>query len=350
VDQSWGAAQLSGVPHQVSSAPLAESASTVVAHEGLTQVVFHLPSSVSVEKGRTLSLPIIDGAAPIERLAFYQPDVSATHPLSTLKLTNDGATGLPPGIVTIYEQQADGIAFVGDSRLSDLPRGDFRLLSYALDSKMTIERNEDQTSRLERGAIAKGVLRTETLLSRKTIFHVKSTEKRPLLVETAKLDEWTLAEPSGDGVSEANGQYRIPLQVEAADGQTFTVTQQRSEIQTLTLTDADDATVGYYIKAPEIDPKTRDQLARLADLRAKLADAKQALATIDAQVTAIGNDGSRVRNLLMVVTSDKDLQKRYLVKLDAEETQIETLTASRADAEKARADAQAALEAYIGGL
>jgi hypothetical protein len=51
-----------------------------------------------------------------------------------------------------------------------------------------------------------------------------------------------------------------------------------------------------------------------------------------------------------VVTSGSDLQKRYLTKLDSEETEIEKLKASRTGAEKAREDAQAALEGYIGGL
>ena len=39
---------------------LAAGAEMVAAQEGLTQVSFHLPFPVSVDNGRTLSLPIVD--------------------------------------------------------------------------------------------------------------------------------------------------------------------------------------------------------------------------------------------------------------------------------------------------
>jgi hypothetical protein len=342
---SGGTSAFGDAPRQV-----AETADTIVAQEGLTQVAFHLPAPVSVEKGRTLSIPIIDGAAHMERFGYYQSSVSANHPLATVKLTNDGGSGMPPGIVTIYEQDAGGVSFVGDSRLSDLPRGDFRLLSYALDLKTIVERSEDHTSKLVLGAIAKGVLKTDTLISQSTIFHIKSTEKHRLILETSKLEGWTLAAPAADGVTEANGRYRIPVQVEAADGQTLVVTQQRHEVQTLALRDMDVATVGEYAKASDFDPKTREKLVKLADLRVKLADAQRALAKIDAKVDEIERDGSRLRDLLQVATNGSDLQKRYLAKLDSEETQIETLRASRAEADKAQAEAQSALEDYILNL
>ena len=43
------------------------------------------------------------------------------------------AVGLPPGVLTIYEQTGAGVAYVGDARLAPFPAGEKRLVSYAVD-------------------------------------------------------------------------------------------------------------------------------------------------------------------------------------------------------------------------
>ena len=43
----------------------------------------------------------------MERLSLYQPDTHPTNPLASVRLKNDGDTGLPPGILTLYERRVD---------------------------------------------------------------------------------------------------------------------------------------------------------------------------------------------------------------------------------------------------
>jgi hypothetical protein len=48
--------------------------------------------------------------------------------MAAVRLTNDGDTGLPPGILTIYERDKAGmVSYVGDARLSAFPIGEQRL-------------------------------------------------------------------------------------------------------------------------------------------------------------------------------------------------------------------------------
>ena len=92
---------------------------------------------------------------PAQRLALYQAETAARNPLAAMRLTNDGETGLPPGIMTIYERDKAGyVSYVGDARLSGFPVGETRLLAYALDEKITIERDAAQTERIATGTIA----------------------------------------------------------------------------------------------------------------------------------------------------------------------------------------------------
>ena len=61
--------------------------------------------------------------------------------MAAVELGNASDTGLPPGVVTLYQQTgARGAVYLGDARLTALAVGDKRLLSFALDDKVTVDR------------------------------------------------------------------------------------------------------------------------------------------------------------------------------------------------------------------
>ena len=59
----------------------------MTAQDAATQVVFKFPRPVSVENGRTLSIPILDRQVPAQRLALYQADTAGRNPLAAVRLT-----------------------------------------------------------------------------------------------------------------------------------------------------------------------------------------------------------------------------------------------------------------------
>ena len=107
-----------------------------------TQIAFTAPYKVTVAAGQSLMLPLLDRDLPARRIDLYpalgeQPATRSPRSRST----NDSGSGLPPGVLTLYQQSRDsGALYLGDARLAALPAGDKRLLSYALDSKVTIDR------------------------------------------------------------------------------------------------------------------------------------------------------------------------------------------------------------------
>ena len=68
-------------------------------------------------------------------------------------------------------------------RLSATPVGDKRLLSFALDQKTTIDTSASDGSSLVRARLAKGLLTVEELNRHRTVYHVKASEPRRLIVE-----------------------------------------------------------------------------------------------------------------------------------------------------------------------
>ena len=332
--------------------PLAAAADAAEAQEGTTQVSFRIPVPVSLESGQSALVPLVDRDVPAQRLALLQPATSTTHPLAAVKLTNDGASGLPPGVVTLYEQTPQGVAYIGDARLAALPAGESRLLSYALDEKTKILRDTDGTSMLAKATIAQGVLhltRTDRQIVRYTIAAPK-TEARHIIVEQPMMPGWKLVEPAGKTVEETATAYRVALDLKPGETQSLRFTLEHPREETLRILDTGDEDLGAIAKSTALDPALRTALAELARLRRVVADKTAAAQRIESAIGGMTEDQSRIRSNLESVDKESALHKRYIEKLADEETRIEALQAERAKAADETRAAQAALEAYIAKL
>ncbi|MBM3619370.1 MAG: DUF4139 domain-containing protein [Alphaproteobacteria bacterium] len=335
---------------------MAAPAEAVAAQEALTQVLFKFPTPVTVANGRTLSVPIINGDVPVKRQALYQPETSARHPLASVRMANDGTSGLPPGVITIYERQgapgSGDITYVGDARLGALPPGENRLLSYALDQKINVERDQARSETLVRGSIAGGVLKYETLQRQTMTYRVRAParEGRQLLVETPRLAGWKLTKPVNPDIGQIEGKYRVPFDLKGGEAYTFEVVQEQTVSQELRLVDAEVERVGFYARAKEFDQKTRDALSRLIQLQGAVVAAEKVLGEIDGQRQRIVQEQARIRDNLGRVPSGTDLHRRYLATLDRQETEIEALAKRRSEAEVTVQTARDAVSKYVASL
>ncbi len=139
------------------------------------------------------------------------------YPLAAVRLTNDGETGLPPGVITLYELDADGAAsHVGDARLATLPVGERRLVSFAVDQKTRIDREVEQTQVIAGGSISKGVFHL-TRIERQTTFYrlaAPADEARMVLIDHPRMPGWDLATPKESRVELTDTHYRIEIALE----------------------------------------------------------------------------------------------------------------------------------------
>ena len=335
-------------------APIAAGAEPIAASDAATQVVFKFPRAVSVENGRTLSIPIIDRQVPALRLALYQADTAARNPLAAIRLTNDGESGLPPGVITIYERDKAGyVAYVGDARLSGFPTGETRLLAYAVDEKIVIERDVAQTDQLATGTIANGALRLSRVVRQTTTYRVRGPAKEPrqLIVVQRRLPGWTLSKPDSKGVELSEGNYRIPFQLPGGDQtQTFEVVQEQTQQQEVRLVESATDQIRVYAQAREFDAKTRDALSRVLQLQQAVAEAQRKVTQVDGERQQIVQEQARLRDNLARVPANSDLQRRYLATLDKQETELEAIAKRRGEAEKGVETAREALRTYVASL
>ena len=323
------------------------------AEEAATQVVFRVPQPVTVANGQSLMVPVADRKVPGERLALYQPETHALHPLAAVRLVNDSETGLPPGSLTLYEGSDSGApAYVGDARLSVLPSGDERLVSYALDQKMRIDREQKGDQRILKGRINKGVLELTYSDEQTTLYRIKGPAKEPrrVLIEQPLQPGWKIVAPEPDTVELTEAHYRIRKDLEAGSETTVEVTLQRERVQSIQLVQLTTPQIVAYTKTGNLDSDLRKAIAKLGDLRHTIDGHQRRLDLLNQGRARIFEEQKRIRDNLGRIPSNSDLYRRYLKKLGQQEDALEQLDRDTLAAQTQFDAAQDALTDYIAGL
>ena len=323
------------------------------AQEATTQVVFRVTRPVTVADGQSLMVPIADREMPGARLALYQPATHALHPLAAVRLVNDGETGLPPGSLTLYETAENGAtAYIGDARLSVLPAGDARLVSFALDQKVRIDRESKSEQRILKGRINKGILELTLVDEQTTLYRIKGPAREPrrVLIEQPVRAGWKIIAPGPEAVELTEGHYRIHKDLEAGSEATVEVTLQRTRLQTIQLVRMTDEQLVAYAKTGELDSKLRRAIARIGDLRHAVSQHQRRLDQLTTLRQRIFEEQQRIRDNLGRIPSNSDLYRRYLKKLNQQEDKLERIDTGMATAQDEVDSAKDALTDYIAGL
>src|SRR5207253_5107537 len=94
-----------------------------------------------------------------------------------------------------------GALYLGAARLAAFPVGDKRLLSYAVDSKVLVDRSTAEQRPVVRATIADGILRITRVLRQTTTYRVTGSAAPPqLIVEHPRHAGFKLTMPDPSGV------------------------------------------------------------------------------------------------------------------------------------------------------
>jgi hypothetical protein len=319
------------------------------AAEGATQIAFTLPRKVSVTAGQSLVVPLIDRELPVHRVDLYQPATAQLHPLAAIELTNAADTGLPPGVLTLYQQGEHGAEYLGDARLAATPAGEKRLLNYAVDEKVAIDGRVGMRQSIVKATIAEGVMHVSRLQRRTTTYQVNSAAPPPrLVIEQPKLGGWNLTTP--DNAERTAGAYRIPAALDPKGNGTVIVVEEQPNNETVELRDLGDAQLGAFVSAPEIDAKLRQALGELAQRRQKISRQQAELDRLNSERGRLMEDETRLRDNYTALKDDPAMRKSTLDKLKTADAAIDDNATAIAKANAALGAAQGELATYISGL
>src|SRR5262249_38225641 len=194
---------------------------------------------------------------------LFQPGTSVTHPLASLRIKNDSPVGLPPGVLTLYEESAAGVTYLGDARLAQLPASESRLVSYAVDEKTKILREQQGTHAISKAAIAQGVLTLTRTQRQTTVYKIAAPvgEARKVIIDHPKLAGWTLVAPSG--AEETAGAHRLTVALKASEAQTVTAVLETPVLETLRISDMADNQIAGVAATAHAPARAKRAIAQL---------------------------------------------------------------------------------------
>jgi hypothetical protein len=330
----------------------AAAATAVEAQEATTQITFRFPQPVSVPAGQTFVAPIIDREVPAQSIALYQADVNPRNPFAAVRLANDGESGLPPGVLTLYERSEGGLTYVGDARMGPVAGGQQRLLSFALDTKVMIERRAEAAQNIATGIISGGMLRLTRIDRQTTTYRVAAPprEARQVAIEHPRPQGWRLVTPTDPAPDEIPNAWRLTRRLAAGENATLAVVLERPREETLRLLDLNPGQLAAFASSTELSQAVRNAFTEIARLRREVDDKRREFDRITAERRGIVEDQDRVRRNMGAVPNNSQLFRQYMERLTAQEQQLDQLARALEVADTGVKSAASALSAYIERL
>jgi hypothetical protein len=338
----------------VSAGRMSEKPGQVAAEsaEAGTSVIFTLSNAVTAGSGQSLTVPILDREIPASLISFYDSHTHETHPLSAVRLTNETGTGLPPGITTLFDNTSGRTVFAGDAVLSVLPVGESRILSYALDQKVVVDRSKRDEATLSTAKIAGGILETQTVQRVINAYSVRGamTEDRTVLIETPRYN-WELKSHDPATTETLPSYLRIPVFVGAGKTETLEVVWEKVASETTSVLNLSDSSVEYFASADgKLPEPIRAAFVQIALLKAEVDRIQGAIDAANAERERIYEEQERIRDNLEAVPEGSDMQRRYLASLATQEDRLAAIDGEIAQLNVQLTSAKQALSGYVMSL
>lgn len=327
---------------------------------------YGIKAPVNLPRNESAMLPIVNQAVKGEKLAIYNPEVNAKHPLSGLKLTNSTALHLLQGPVTLF----DGGEYAGDARIEDIAPGSTRLISYALDLETEIA--EQQTATDDPFAtdgvvvslqIRQGGLHAKRKVIRKTQYTIKnsSSTAKQVLIERPLEEGWKSVSPKPEETTRALNRYNV--KADPGKPVTLVVVEEREAVEEFALTKLEPAGMDLYLKTTAATPALKKAFESLLAAKSKLAEITANRVSNEVQQVKFGDEQSRLRNNLQAIPlkanelaneenkkTANELLQRYLKKLGTIETDLENLRTEQTRIVEQETKARQELEKLMADL
>ncbi len=309
---------------------------------------YHLDEPVTLPRKRSAMLAILNQDVAGEKMSLYNSDTLANHPLNALFLTNDTELNLLAGPVTIYA----GGTYAGDAQLDNLPPGDERLLSYAVDLKIKADPGPGKSDRQFLSArIVRGVLQLQVkhVQDRTYTFENTDSQDRQLVVEHPIAADWELIEPA-TAWRKTPSHYRFRLAVPAGQTEKLTVAQQRIVTEAVAIGPTDVNQLLWYSRNARLSPEAIDALARAIELKNRQTALARQVEAREQDLKQIEREQERIRQNMAVLDRNSPVYRRYVEKFDEQETTYEQTRGQIDELRQQLEQARQALEEYLQGL
>jgi len=308
---------------------------------------YHIKVPVTLPRRKSAMLPIINQAVKGRKVSIYNASVLAKHPLNGLWLINDTGLSLLGGPITVF----DGGTYAGDARIGNLSAADKRLLSYAIDLKVTVDPSATSSNKITAVKINRGHLYLTRKYTYKQTYVIKNKadRERTLVIEHPRRSERKLVQPA-EPAEKTGGVYRFEVKAPAEKTGKFEVVEERSAGQTVAILPARVGSLQWYTTSNEIPKKVRDAIAEAIKRKDALSAVQREISDLQRQVSLLRREQAHIRANMGALSKTSTGYKRFEKKLLDLETKIEGLQARIEDLRAKEKTLRKALEDYLNTL
>ena len=309
---------------------------------------YRIDQPVTLAKHTSAMLPILGQKLKGQKVSVYNQTVNAKHPLNGYRLTNTSSLHLMQGPITLF----DSGSYAGDARIEDLPPGQDRLISYALDLKTDVEATfVGGTQELATVSLKKGTMLVSRRLVEDRTYLIKNRDQKAktVLIEQAYRVDWKLVEPK-EPTERTRDMYRFNVTVDSGKSATLRVKETLPIQESILLMESGIDQIAYYQQAKEISPKVKEALQRVVQLRSKLDETHAQRTRLEQRIGEITTEHSRIRENMQRLQQNSDLYNRYVKKLDLQETELEKLRKDIEALKVTEEDQRRELQHYVMNL
>lgn len=309
---------------------------------------YRIDQPVTLAKHTSAMLPIVGQSLKGQKVSVYNQTVNAKHPLNGYRLTNTSSLHLMQGPITLF----DSGSYAGDARIEDLPPGQDRLISYALDLKTEVEATfVGGTQELATVSLKKGTMLVSRRLVEDRTYLIKNRDQKAktLLIEQAYRADWKLVEPK-EPTERTRDMYRFSVAVDPGKRATLHVKETLPIQESILLMESGIDQIAYYQQAKEISQQVKAALQRVVQLRSKLDDTRAQRTRLEQRIGEITTEHSRIRENMQRLQQNSDLYNRYVKKLDLQESELEKLRKDIEALKVTEEDQRRELQHYVMNL
>lgn len=308
---------------------------------------YNINTPVTLPRQQAAMIPVLAQDIATEKISLFNAD-HGRFPLNAVRVKNDTGLHLKGGPVTLFDE---GV-YAGDAKMEDIPPGDNRLVSYAVDLTIEGDRQGPVGTSVETSfSLRRGVLTIGRKERQETSYTLKSKalKAKTVLVEHTLLPDFTLVEPAKPA-ERTSSLYRFVVDVPAGESKKLKVITSRQVAETIGVVDSDLNALVVHVSRKEVPEKIREALQEVVQRRRKVQELQAQAASREQEIGTIMQDQERIRKNMGALDKVSALYKRYVTELDRQETRIQTLREEAARLRKEAVAADTELRRYLDDL
>lgn len=323
---------------QSSQAPTPEAATLPATPATTTDLgvlfEYHLSQPVTVARGQSINVPILDTSVEAERVTVWSPHKDNRPAMRALYFVNNTGLMLDRGAFTVLV----GNAFAGEGELELTHPSERRLVRYGTDESIFVSefkpwKQPEPYIRLYE--VKDGELTVHRRAPFERDFKIRNTSGAPtkVVIQITGTDHWTNDPEAAQPVERIGNLNRFELTAKPGDETTFRFVETHASPRHYKLDHLTEADIRSMLKESGNNPGFSALLQPFLDTRKQLAELDRRMERNAESERLAESEESRIRSNMAALNGkgSASLQKQYSDEMSAQESKLSALHKEKED-------------------